>query len=131
MALLSANTASAGQLFKCVDTNGHVSYQDVNCGPAQTRHRIKGVSANWLPMHISPGDARLLTQYEAAQRRAGLARRKRYNQMLKRWKQKAQRCKLLKARYYKVEDSLQLHNGTDYLDKASALLDRMRKACSD
>lgn len=130
-ALTWARAVPAAETFKCIDTDGNVSYQDVNCDPAQTSRPINQTDANWLPMGISRDNAKLLSAFEAAQKRARQQRRRRLDRTLLKWKTQARRCKSLRARYYELEDSQLLHSVPGRTGKASKMFDRMRKACAD
>ena len=128
--VLQPTRANAADVYKCIDSRGHTSYQDMSCGHAEVSEPVEHRYANTLPMPVSPADVKSVERFDAQRRKARQQRIKRLHDRLKALEEKTRRCSTLKASYLDMQTRHSLHRAGNPSAKTN-LIRRMREACSN
>ena len=129
-AALVCGTYRAAGLYKCVDANGRVSYQDTPCKPGTTSLPIDRRFANSLGLTVSPADKALVKRFDKTRLHQHQARLRRIERRLQSWRLKDDECNSLKKRWYHYLDTHHLARNANPSLKAE-LIRQMREACSN
>lgn len=117
-----------GEVYKCIDAKGNATYQGTSCPAASHSVPIDQRFASVLPMGLPAKEAKALAATRSREARAHALRNRRIEETLKALKAKAQRCKLLKAKYLDMRNrNLRHASGSD---ADMDLVRRMTDACS-
>lgn len=125
--------AAVAEVFKCIDENGHASYQDTTCPATAFEANVDTRYVNSLPLGFARKDADLISRLADEANAREQAREKRQREHIdsiaRRIKDKQERCKALKADYRDMKLSRRRYGRGDP-QVESDLVAKMRDACS-
>jgi hypothetical protein len=120
-------------VFKCIDDRGRPSYQDTSCSAGESDAEINLDFANQLDMEIPASDMKEIERVNEDRRQSRetliRVRNARIGEKLERFRQKQERCRILKADYQEMHIKRRRYGRSDP-DAESDLVRRMQDACS-